>query len=290
MLTAIGDYQSRTATNSDSAKLLGACFGAEEFLSEISSIFDHLFSITVLGQKNPPPSDPLLRQIYDRAPEYWHEHHFKEALARLPLAIRALRRVFSPEQTRKILQIIKQQFTLITSEASKIGLSTNKESLELFTESLNTFIETVCSQGDMRILEDFLGSTILKDLLDFTTNKDGSQVQKEYRSAVVFSLIHFCERVPQQYVERFFVVLTHQCTKTVDRVSSGEDLNLEGICKMVVSLCRRTNTDCVTELLSNLELSYSRCSEKCCDLIPVIIKAIKVVKGRRFLAKTPSTA
>jgi DNA polymerase III delta prime subunit len=290
-------------------KLLGAWLGAEEFYPEAVTIFHDLFSQTVLRKEGPPPTDPFLRSIHDRGPQYWHMHERDKAMAWLPLALRAVRKKPDTEIAEKVLQIIEWQYAAIDNKGFELGFSSGKESSEVLAESLHTLSILTSFRAYESILEKFLRTNIIKNLFGFIDREGNSGQQGKYCSVITSCLIKFCESVPEKYVPELFSIVSDQYKQCIQRILGGETVDLSRISQILVSLCLYADDEFVLNFLRYLKSCPEKVPEersslafifesttkpKSCQEKPpqrysymplILLNIIKLAKGRRFLAQ-----
>ena len=280
--------------------------GAEEFYPEAVAIFHALFSQTVLEKEGQPPTESFLTSIYDRDPFYWHMRERDKAMAWLPLALRAVRRVPDTEIAEKVLQIIEWQYAAINYKGFEIGISSSKESYEVFAESMDTLSILTPLQEYKSILEKSLRTNIIKNLLGFITKYGGGSQHKKYCSLITSCLIRFCESVPEKYMPELFSIVRDLYKKSIQRILSGDNADLSHISQVLVSLCQYANDELVLDFLRYLkscpekvpEENYSaeefvsemttkpksrKKTKKYSHMPLILLNAIKLSKGRRFL-------
>ena len=291
-------------------KLLGAWLGAEEFYPEAVSIFHDLFSQTVLRKEGPPPTEPLLRSLYDKDPQHWHMRERDKAMAWLPLALRAVRKKPDTEIAEKVLQIIKWQYAAIDNKGFELGFSSGKESSEVLAESLHTLSILTSLRAYESILEKFLRTNIIKNLFRFITKYRDIGREEKYCSVITSCLIKFCESVPEKYMPELFSIVSDQYKQSIQRILGGETVDLSRISQVLVSLCRYANDELVLDFLRYLKSRPEKVpkersmaetfvlqdatkprtrkknlSKKYSYMPVILLNTIKLAKGRRFLAQ-----
>jgi DNA polymerase III delta prime subunit len=287
-------------------KLLGAWLGADEFYPEAIAIFHALFSQTVLEKEGQPPKESFLLSIYERDPFHWDMRERDKAMAWLPLALRAVRKIPDTKIAEKVLQIIEWQYAAINYKGFERGISSSKESSEVLVESMDTLSILTPFPEYKSVLEKFLRTDIIKNLLVFITKFGGGGPHKKYCSLITSCLIKFCESVPEKYVPELLSIVINQYKKSIQKILSGDNAELSHISQLLVSLCRYANDELVVGFLRYLKScpgkllkecsmtdefisemvtkSKSREKTKKYSYMPLILlNAIKQSKGRRFL-------
>jgi len=266
------------------AKLLSVWLGADDFCSEAISIFEDLFSHTVLGHEFPAPTEGLALQFYKKDPKPWQEHCFEEALSMQPLAVRAMREIPRSETLDQVLQIMEWQCSTLNKKAIKIGLVSRHTSFSLLVECLLVLSHFASIKFCMHIIERFISSQCLINLSELITLGNVPFQNSQYFPKVTSSILIFCENVPEKYVPLLFSVFSKLHQECINRISSDESIDLEPISNILLSLCRRADDELVVDLLCSLKnLLCQNKKRNCRSNILSLMEAIKFIRGRRFL-------
>jgi len=270
--------------NAKRAKLLSVRLGADEFCSEAISIFEDLFSHTVLGHEFPAPTEGLALQFYQEDPKPWQERCFEQALSMQPLAVRAMREIQRSEIADQVFKIIEWQCSTLNKKAIKIGLVSGHTSFSLLVECLLVLSHFASIKFCVHIIECFINSQCLINLSELITLRDGSFQFIQYHKKISSSILVFCESVPEKYVPLLFSAFSRLHQECINRISSDKSIDLEPISNILLSLCRRTDDNLVVDLLCSFKNLLCQNKKRDCQInILSLMEAIKLIRGRRFL-------
>lgn len=254
VLEKLRDYTGKGyPLNVHRARLLGVRLGANEFCLEAVSIFEDLFSHTVLGHEFPAPTEGLAYQFYQEDPKPWQERCFEQALSMQPLAVRAMREIQRSEIADQVFKIIEWQCSTLNKKAIKIGLVSGHTSFSLLVECLLVLSHFASIKFCVHIIECFINSQCLINLSELITLRDGSFQIRQYHKKISFSILVFCESVPEKYVPLLFSVFSRLHQECINRISSDKSIDLEPISNILLSLCRRIDDNLVVDLLCSLK-------------------------------------
>lgn len=271
-------YLNKRTRANDRTSLLGACLGIDEFLKGICTDFDNMYSLVVLGNKSPPPEDSELLLIYNSDPASWHLGEYEKVLRLLPLAIRAVTKVVDANILEKILCIVDWSQPKLLSQSKH-----EKVLFEVIVQSvygLTTFIGA--HQGHPAV-EQFIRSGRLQELLRLLVEEQCRRMSNRH-DAFEAVMIRFCESIPKKCIPHLLelTVESYQCF--LKELQDGGEMRLDPILNMILTLCRCSDDNLVSELLKDLSnISYREGDEKTRNITTVLIEKIKLLKGRRFL-------
>ena len=247
----------------ENAALVGACLGDDTMFSRIEPILADLFSPTT-------PQGPWTRRFLHRSfGGYYRDPSIllpSYSLSRLPLAVRAAQRIPSDKTASLILQIIKCKDV----------------TFEVILESLGTLAVLASSPCCARHIEDFLNSRAIKRLVVLLSRKADHGMAQSC-SDLSSALDTFCQKVPEEYVQKLFMLSSAQFIRMIARPSSGE-VRFSHVSDLIVSLSQRVDSTDVVRFLKILRSHLHRFrQEKKGYYIAFLLEKIQIAKGRRFL-------
>lgn len=309
ILSEFKDYLSEHRFAYDGAKLLGAWIGINDFRSQISSIFDKVYSVTVLGVKTDPlPMDPLIKRVFHlsdaKSLKAWQEMKFKfefeKSLALLPMAIRASNGC-SNEFVTKLLNIIRWSIEKVSKKEYR-----SEVLLESVTQCILRLAKLANACPKLQIVDEFLKSGLFRDIF-YLVQKGLDFEQKGlvlgrlyYMDSIGYSkgklrsaFNYFCGSIPKKYVPRLLLLTQELFAESVTQSLSDEKVYLEVSFDTILHLCRRATDSAVSEFLQfltsvRIPAKKNRGKNPILLLggknpILLLIEKIKFAKGRRFL-------
>jgi hypothetical protein len=285
VMKALYDYDNRTSGRIDSVKLLGACLGVEEFFPHVSYILNDWFAKTVNANMCSPPIDQHMQSLYNQDPQSYFELQFENTLTKLPLAVRAARRLPQLDVAQKIIEIIKWQLAGLKDDLFEITQGPWRFSSELFAECIETLTIIAPAVSQKTLLEILLQSDVFKETIELLTENGRYLLDRHSRSKVSYSLIAFSSQLPQEYFNTMLRLFKDTYQRTVKKAQAGESVNCDSICQILLGLCPQLDDNQTIELLKFLVHSCQNLKDKAGIITFGIVRAIMLIKGRRFLTE-----
>jgi len=299
VLKTLGDFCAKSQHKSRDALLIRALLGEDKFLPQIKPIFDDLFGRCVLTQIEYQPNEDILKWLYNGDLEEWRKSERAVDLCRLPLATRAVARVPSSDVAQKTLQIVRWAISVLLS-AEEEQHRDDEDVLELLcppylprfgevgrhtSEEFRVWhadgrMNNPCWHNQTPALRLAREPDIVKALLRILVEVTG-KYRFRHCERLVTALTEFCDKVPDKCV-------AHLLSTAVDyygSVSQGvlDKVDLEKMCGVVLSLCRRADSETVATSVRFLDGLATGLDEKTQRLTAQLARAMRQIKGRRFL-------